>query len=86
MYKSSSFVCIAYCTHLLLCMFVNEKDSFVLARLWVDHPFSTINWLSETLRRIPIDELTLLSDNLGRSFLLSYSSAVDSRWRRKLSQ
>ena len=40
-----------------------------MARLLVDHPFSTINWwnliirMSKTLQRIPVDELTLLSDN-----------------------
>ena len=45
-----------------------------MARLLVDHPFSTINWwnsiiwMSETLRRIHLDELTLLSDNLGLSY------------------
>ena len=40
-----------------------------MARLLVDDPFSTINWwnliirMSKTLQRIPVDELTLLSDN-----------------------
>ena len=36
-----------------------------MARLLVDDPFSTINWIrmSKTLQRIPVDELTLLSDN-----------------------
>ena len=40
-----------------------------MARLLVDDPFSTINWwnliirMSKTLQGIPVDELTLLSDN-----------------------
>ena len=51
-----------------------------MTRLLVDHPFSTINWwnsiiwMSETLRRIPLDELTLLSDNLGRTLFFFYKN------------
>ena len=75
MYKNSSFVCVIYRAGLLLkCMYVCIiRIVLCMTRLLVDHPFSTINWwnsiiwMSETLRRIPLDELTLLSDNLGRT-------------------
>ena len=71
MYKSSSFVCVIYCARLLMkYMYVCIiKIVMCMARLLVDHPFSTINWwnliirMSKTLQRIPVDELTLLSDN-----------------------
>ena len=76
MYKNSSFRCVIYRAGLLLCMYVCIiRIVLCMARLLVDHPLSTINWwnsiiwMSETLRRIHLDELTLLSNNLGLSYL-----------------
>ena len=72
-----------------VCLYYKDSSVYGPIVSWspfFDHKLMEFNHPDEwNPTKVPLDELTLLSDNLGRNYLLSYSSAVVSRWCPKVS-